>query len=326
MIVEKKRTTYMCPLCSARNPQKAESQMLTTDEKRAMPFMGNPERPLAPIRLGCAGWSYKEWIGPLYDPDKSMLQQYSSVFDIVEIDSSFYKFPERGTILGMARYTPRHFLFTAKMNKKFTHELRMRLDERAQTELDAFCELFDPLLAQDKLAAMLIQLPPSLKRNDALLEGFLAALPRRYSYSIEFRHPSWLESQTWSILTKYRTAYCIVDEPLLPPEVHVTSDLAYIRWHGRGDRLWYDYRYTEDELTDWLPKVKEVRGNTKQVVGIFNNHFRGYAPENCIQMMEMLGTADEKHETALKRIQDHIEGRYTSGSEESMTLDRFAGP
>jgi uncharacterized protein YecE (DUF72 family) len=286
----------------------------------------NPERPSTPVRLGCAGWSYKEWIGPLYDPDKSMLQQYSSIFDTVEIDSSFYKFPEKGIILGMTRYTPRGFLFSAKLNKKFTHELRLRLDEDAQTELDSFCELFDPLLHQDKMACMLVQLPPSLKRNDDLLEGFLAALPRRYDYVVEFRHPSWLELSTWAILSKYNAAYCIVDEPLLPPEVHVTSDIGYVRWHGRGDRLWYDYRYTQDQLTDWLPKIEEVRTNTKQTLGIFNNHFRGYAPENCIQMMKMLGLAEEKHDVALKRIQDHIEGRVTHPAQEKMTLDRFTNP
>ncbi len=253
-----------------------------------------------------------------------MLQQYSSIFDTVEIDSSFYKFPDKGTILGMTRYTPRGFLFSAKMNKRFTHELRLKLDESAQTELDSFCELFDPLLAQDKLACMLIQLPPSLKRKDDLLEEFLAALPRRYNYSMEFRHPSWLEPRTWTTLSKYKVAYCIVDEPLLPSEVHVTSDIGYIRWHGRGERLWYDYRYTHDQLTEWLPKVEEICANTKRTLGIFNNHFRGYAPENCIQMMKMLGLADEKHEATLKRIQDHIEGSLASTTEERVTLDRFS--
>lgn len=288
--------------------------------------MDNPEKPPTAIRFGCAGWSYKEWIGPLYDPDKSMLRQYSSVFDTVEIDSSFYRFPEKGTILGMTRYTPRGFLFSAKLNREFTHELRLRLDEDAQRKLDSFCELFDPLLSRDKMACMLVQLPPSLKRNDDLLEGFLATLPRRYDYAVEFRHPSWLESSTWAILTKYNAAYCVVDEPLLPPEVHVTSDIGYIRWHGRGDRLWYDYRYTQDQLTDWLPKIEEVRTNTKQTIGIFNNHFRGYAPENCIQVMKMLGLSEEKHDVTLKRIRDHIEGRFPHSSGEKMTLDRFTGP
>jgi len=281
------------------------------------------ERSLAPIRLGCAGWSYKEWVGPLYDSDKSMLRQYSSVFDTVEIDSSFYKFPEKGTVLGMARYTPLGFQFTAKMNKKFTHDLRLKITEDTQTELDSFCELLDPLLTQEKLACILIQLPPSLKRDNDVLEGFLAALPRRHRYVVEFRHPSWLESKTWATLAKYQAAYCVVDEPLLPPEVHVTSDIGYIRWHGMGDRLWYDYRYTEEQLTNWLPKIEEVRTNTKQTIGIFNNHFRGYAPENCIQMMKLLGLADKKHETTLKRIQDNIEGKALPKGQQEATLDQF---
>jgi len=282
-----------------------------------------PEHSLAPIRLGCAGWSYKEWVGPLYDTAQSMLRQYSSVFNTVEMDSSFYRFPDKGTILGMARYTPLGFRFTAKMNKKFTHDLRLKINEDAQSELDSFCELLDPLLTQEKLACILVQLPPSLKQDNGVLEGFLAALPRRYDYVVEFRHPSWLQSSTWATLAKYHAAYCIVDEPLLPPEIHVTSDIGYIRWHGRGDRLWYDYRYTKNQLTEWLPSIEEVRTNTKQTIGIFNNHFRGYAPENCIQMMKMLGLADEKHERTLERIQDHIEGKVPSQEKHEVTLDHF---
>jgi uncharacterized protein YecE (DUF72 family) len=126
-------------------------------------------------------------------------------------------------------------------------------------------------------------------------------------------------------LRKYQAAYCIVDEPLLPPEIHITSDIGYIRWHGRGQRPWYNYRYTKDQLTDWLPKIEEVRTNTKQTLGVFNNHFRGYAPENCIQVMKMLGLTSDKHETALKRIQDNIEGKGTPTNDEKMTLDRFTG-
>jgi uncharacterized protein YecE (DUF72 family) len=211
------------------------------------------------------------------------------------------------------------------MNKKFTHELRLKLDEKAQTELDSFCELFDPLLSQDKLACMLVQLPPSLKRDDDLLEEFLALLPRRFNYVVEFRHPSWLESSTWTTLSKYEAAYCIVDEPLLPPEVHITSDIGYVRWHGRGREPWYDYRYTNNQLTDWLPKIEEVRNNTKQSFGVFNNHFHGYAPENCIQMMKMLGLASDKHEQTLKRIEDHIESRVAHKNDERTTLDHFTG-
>src|SRR5271157_3591095 len=177
------------------------------------------------LYFGCAGWSYKEWVGPLYDPDKSMLQQYASVFDTVEINSSFYRPLDQGTILGLTKYTKRGFMFSAKVNRKFTHDLKLKLSEASTKELEEFVQLFDPLLTQDRLGCFLIQLPPSLKRNDGLLEDFLAALPHRYEYVVEFRHKSWMEDSTWRILSKYEAAYCIVDEPLLPPEVHVTSSI-----------------------------------------------------------------------------------------------------
>ena len=279
----------------------------------------------ARLYFGCAGWSYKEWIGPLYDPDKSMLQQYASVFDTVELNSSFYKSPDEGTILGLTRYTKRGFMFSAKINQKFTHDLRLKLNDETQGQLENFVQLFDPLLTQDRLGCFLIQLPPSLRRNNELLESFLAALPHRYDYVVEFRHKSWLDDNTWRTLSKYETAYCIVDEPLLPPEVHVTSPIGYIRWHGHGQRPWYNYRYTQQQLQDWVPKVKEIHENAKKTFGIFNNHFHGYAPENCVQIMDMLGIASDKHVKTLKRLQTHIE-RELAGLPLPGTLDEYTTP
>ena len=275
--------------------------------------------------LGCAGWSYKEWIGPLYDPDKSMLQQYSSVFDTVELDSSFYRPPDEGTILGLTKYTNRGFMFSAKIYRKFTHDLAMKLNEDAVTELEKFVQLFDPLLTQDRLGCFLVQLPPSLKKDNRLLEDFLAALPHRYDYVVEFRHKSWLDPESWRTLAKYKAAYCIVDEPLLPPEIHITSDIGYIRWHGHGERPWYDYQYTQNQLQEWLPRIKTVHENTKKTFGIFNNHFHGYAPENCLQIMGMLGLANTKQMKTLKRVQQHIE-RELAGLPPPGTLDAYATP
>jgi uncharacterized protein YecE (DUF72 family) len=277
------------------------------------------------LYFGCAGWSYKEWVGAFYDHGKSMLKQYSSVFDTVELDSSFYKAPDEGTILGLTRYTDRGFMFSAKMNRKFTHDLRLRLDEQTQDQLEAFVELFDPLLTQDRLGCLLVQLPPSLNRDDELLENFLAALPHRYDYVIEFRHESWMDDATWRILSKYQVAYCIVDEPLLSSAIHVTSPIGYIRWHGRGERPWYDYRYTPLQLRDWIPKIRDLQRNTEKTFGIFNNHFHGYAPENCIQTMKMLNIAQPKHDKYLKRLQNHIK-RELAGLPATGTLDQFTEP
>ena len=258
----------------------------------------------------------------MYDPDHSMLQQYASVFDTVELNSSFYKAPDEGTILGLTKYTNRGFMFSAKINQKFTHDLAMKLDEDAVSELEEFVQLFDPLLTQDRLGCFLVQLPPSLKRDDKLLEDFLAILPHRYDYVVEFRHKSWIVPESWKILAKYRAAYCIVDEPLLPPEVHITSDIGYIRWHGQGARPWYDYQYNQKQLQDWVPKVKAIQENTKKTFGIFNNHFHGYAPENCLQIMNMLGIANSKQIKTLNRVQQHIE-REAAGLPPAGTLDSY---
>jgi len=274
------------------------------------------------LYFGCAGWSYKEWVGPLYDRDKSMLQQYASVFDTVEINSSFYRPLDEGTILGLTKYTKRGFMFSAKINRKFTHDLRLKLSEASTEQLEEFVQLFDPLLTQDRLGCFLVQLPPSLKRNDGLLEGFLAALPRRYDYVVEFRHKSWMDENTWRILSKYQAAYCIVDEPLLPPEIHITSDIGYIRWHGHGERPWYDYRYSQQQLQDWVPQIKKVQENTKKTFGVFNNHFHGYAPENCVQTMEMLGIATSPQLKTLKRVHEYIE-RELAGLPPAGTLDQY---
>jgi len=273
--------------------------------------------------FGCAGWSYKEWNGPFYDPGKSMLQQYAAVFDTVELNSSFYREPDVGTIMGLTRNTKRGFMFSAKINQKFTHDLRLKLNEDSQEEFEHFVQLFDPLLTQDRLGCFLIQLPPSLKRNNRLLEDFLAVLPHRYDYVVEFRHKSWMDDSTWRLLSKYQAAYCIVDEPLLPPETHVTSSIGYIRWHGHGERPWYDYRYSQQQLQDWIPKIKEVQENTKKTFGIFNNHFHGYAPENCIQTMQMLGIATPTQVKTIKRLQSYID-RELAGLPPAGTLDQYA--
>ncbi|HKM77673.1 MAG TPA: DUF72 domain-containing protein, partial [Candidatus Bathyarchaeia archaeon] len=132
----------------------------------------------------------------------------------------------------------------------------------------------------------------------------------------------WMDDATWPILSKYEIAYCIVDEPLLLPELHITSPIGYIRWHGHGEHPWYNYRYTDQQLREWIPKIREVAKNTSKTYGIFNNHFHGYAPENCLQMMQMLGLSHPNHQKTLRRVQTYIE-REQAGLPPVGTLDEF---
>jgi uncharacterized protein YecE (DUF72 family) len=254
------------------------------------------------ILLGTSGWSYKESEEILYQKAETRkLRAYSQVFKTAEIDSTFYRYPSKGTVMGWLKYSPSDFVFTAKLPKLITHDKALGLKESVKADLEAFLELMRPLQLGGKLVCLLIQLPPKYSFNPRSLEDFFELLDPVFKYAVEFRNLSWMRSETWQLLEKHDVAYTIVDEPLLPPEVHLTADFAYFRWHGRGETPWFDYRYSKGELEAWFPKVEEVAGKVKKVVGYFNNHFHGYAPENCLYLIERLGLLSEEQKKAKQR-------------------------
>ena len=276
------------------------------------------------ILLGTSGWSYREWIGPFYKKkEKSMLSAYSKVFKTVEINSTFYRYPSKGMAMGWLKYSPTDFIFVAKLPKLITHEKKLSLVEGVDDDLKRFCELMEPLHLNGKLGCVLIQLPPRFGFNLDLMEDFFKVLPTNIKFAVEFRDLSWMRGETWRLLKKYKVAYTIVDEPLLPPEVHVTSKIAYFRWHGRGTRPWYNYRYSIDELKPWVPKVKEVAGKVETVYGYLNNHYHGYAVENCLQVLEMLGALTPKQAEAKATAERYLE---IPIKVKTPTLEAFAEP
>jgi len=249
------------------------------------------------IVLGTCGWSYEEWVGNFYEKSgsQSKLRAYSKVFKTVEIDSTFYRNPSKGTVMGWLKYSPSDFVFSAKLPQTITHEKILGLKKDVKADLEIFLDLMRPLQLGGKLACLLIQLPPKYSYNPKNLEAFFQMLDPTFRYAVEFRNLTWLlpSTETFPLLKQYGVAYTIVDEPLLPPEVHLTADFAYFRWHGRGEDIWFDYRYSEEELQPWIAKIEETAKNAKKVYGYFNNHYHGYAPENCLHMLEKLGLLSE---------------------------------
>ena len=254
------------------------------------------------IFLGTSGWSYKEWEGNFYakKSGETKLRAYSRVFKTAEIDSTFYRNPSKGTVMGWLKYSPSDFIFTAKLPKTITHDNMLGLKKDVKTELEVFLELMRPLRLGGKLACLLIQLPPKYTYNLGNLESFFQMLDPTFRYAVEFRNITWLlpETKTFELLDKYQVAYTVVDEPLLPPEVHLTTDFAYFRWHGKGENIWFDYQYNDEELESWIPKLQETASKVKKIYGYFNNHFHGYAPENCLQLIERLGLSSEEQKEA----------------------------
>lgn len=277
------------------------------------------------LRFGCSGWDYQEWIGPFYrNATESKLRAYARVFDTVEINSTFYRVPSPGMVQGWTRFTPEDFVFAAKVPQTVTHDRLLDVARGADKDLHAYAELMRPLLEAGKLGPLLLQLPPRLRFEETTIHRFLDTLPRAFTFALEPRNKSWMTMEAFDLLRSTGVAYTIVDEPLLPPDLHVTSSLAYVRWHGHGSDPWYNYRYSEDELTSWVPRVQQVAGQAETVFGFFNNHFHGYAPENCLQILRMLGVQSQDQARALGRIENfRKQASHAEARTRSLTLEDF---
>ena len=186
------------------------------------------------ILIGTSGWDYDDWVGPFYRDEKHKLAQYCRVFPTTEINSTFYSLPTPSLSGGLARATPRGFVFSAKLYKGITHEKKLNPKLGVDVLLREYFNAIEPLKRSGKLGPILIQMPPRPRKDFPYFEDFLSLLPENFKYAVEFRDHSWLDDGVFKLLEKYGVAYVIVDEPLLPPIVKVTSDIAYIRWHGRG--------------------------------------------------------------------------------------------
>ncbi len=240
------------------------------------------------LLLGTCGWDYPEWVGRVYPPrgvaDK--LRFYTRLFPIVEVDSTFYRLPPPSVAASWARRTPSSFRFAAKFPRTITHDLRL-VD--TDPELAKFLEVLRPLRDAGKFVAALLQLPPSLSFEPAIVRRFYASLPRDLPVAVEFREGSWLVPESYALLREFGLAHVVVDGPHLPIVLEVTAPFAYVRWHGHGRRIWYDYTYSAEELSAWVPRLHELERKATTVYGFFNNHFRGDAAVNCRTLAEELG-------------------------------------
>ena len=254
------------------------------------------------IRIGPAGWSYKDWEGIVY-PQKpgskfDPLAYLARYFDTIEINSSFYRPPTASTTnlwIERVSHNP-NFVFTAKLNRLFTHERGKATDEDEKE----FREGMEPMTAAGKLGALLLQFPWSFKNTDEdrtylfkLLQRF-----RDFPLVLEIRHSSWNTPAIYESLAETGVGICNIDQPLfsksIKPAAISTSPIGYIRLHGRNYQDWfrdkaprddrYNYLYTVDQLDPWIDRIKAIAKKTKETYVITNNHFRGQAVVNALEM------------------------------------------
>ena len=253
------------------------------------------------ILIGTSGFSYQDWKGPFYPeklPAREMLPFYSTVFSAVEINSTYYAIPLPQNMEAMIQKTEGKMDFVVKANQEMTHHR-----EKMEKSVPPFLEALRPLQDHKVLGCVLLQFPFSFHHNpnnqDYLtqLKDRLANIP----LVVEFRNRDWIKDQTFDFLRKNGIGYCCVDEPdlpgLPPPIVEATSSIAYVRFHGRNKTKWwkhekaeerYDYEYSEEELKEWVTKIKKLSQQVEKLYAFFNNHPGGKAPRNAQMMMKLL--------------------------------------
>ena len=256
------------------------------------------------IRIGPAGWSYKDWEGVVYPPHGSKfdhLAYLAQFFDTIEINSPFYRIPPATHAKSWVRRVAanEHFRFTTKIFRGFTHET----EALAKDDVKAFRNYLDPLMDADRLGAILIQFPWSFKNSPEsrkkLTALFKAFAP--YPKSLEVRHATFEDPDFYAFLDEHDVSWVNVDQPLfsdsVKPAATVTGPLAYARFHGRNYQKWfahdeswerYNYLYSDEELAPWVDKIQEMSKKRDTYV-ITNNHFRGQAILNAGDLKESLG-------------------------------------
>ena len=250
--------------------------------------------------LGTSGWSYDEWVGKLY-PTRATpkLRYYSSIFSTAEIDSTFYAYPKPDTILGWARTTPPGFKFSLKLPQIITHTKTLQNAEKDTTK---FLDLIRPMLHANKIGLVLIQLPPSFSiKYHTTLENFFKILSPDFKYAVEFRHKSWEDTKTWELLAGYNISSVITESPL-ELEVRATSDAIFIRYHGRGKKVWYDYRYSEEEMKGIAQDFKKITQKSRLVFAYFNNHYDANAVENALELIELTTVLTPRQQEQLAKF------------------------
>jgi uncharacterized protein YecE (DUF72 family) len=270
------------------------------------------------IRIGTAGWSYKDWEGVFYPAGMQQRRQHpldllAQCFDMVEINTSFYgHIKPHIAKLWVRRATAVNpkFMFTAKLHRSFTHnplavmEPTSAASIRPNDEDEQLArEGLEALAGEGKLGALLIQFPVSFK-NTSLNREYVEQLARQfieYPRVVEVRHDSWNNPETINYFTRRNIAFCNIDQPLIGRSIgateHVTSPLGYVRLHGRNYDQWfeaekphdrYNYLYSEVELNGWKEKIERIAHKAEVTYVVANNHYEAKGGVNALQLKHML--------------------------------------
>ena len=233
------------------------------------------------VRIGTSGWDYPHWRERFYPeglPQSRWLEYYAERFDTVELNSSFYRQPERATFERWRRAVPDDFVYAVKLNRYLTHIKRLDVDRAT------VARSYDTMAGLGpKAAVVLVQLPARFRFDKERVARFFATVaPRRKRHALEPRDASWLTDEAIAVLRERRVALCIIDTPKWPTRSAVTADFVYVRFHGQT-RL-YGSSYDDASLTGWAERIRAWRDAGLDVYAYFNNDEQAYAPRDALRL------------------------------------------
>ncbi len=256
------------------------------------------------LRIGPAGWAYKDWNGIVYPAGLKSPEQLTFLavyFDTVEINTSFYNPIAAATAEKWSEQVasnPR-FRFTAKIWKAVTHD---RAPDQQRDNI--IREGFAPLLAANQLGALLLQFPSSFHHSSENV-AYVASLRDRFRdfpLVLEVRHNSWNQPGILETLEDLEIGICNIDQPLfrnsLAPGIRTSGLIGYVRLHGRNYQNWwkenhhagerYDYLYSIDELDPWIDRIRTIDLRANDTYVIANNHYLGKAVVNAVELISVI--------------------------------------
>jgi len=244
------------------------------------------------LRVGTSGFSYQDWVGTVYPETLKKTQwfdYYATVFNTVEINSSFYAIPSKKTIDSLCRRAPKGFLFTMKVYQEITH--------KGNTEpLPQMLDAVSTIPENGHGLMLLLQFPYSFHKtpeNISYLQKVLEAIP--FEKAVEMRHPAWFDEDLVRISQDFGFVPVSLDSPYL--KKIIPTQTLYMRFHGRNTEKWwqheeayerYDYLYSKQELTELVKEIKETRSD--RYLLYFNNHYQGKAFKNAQMLLELWNT------------------------------------
>lgn len=239
------------------------------------------------IRIGCSGWQYRHWRGLFYPeklPQRCWFDHYASVFDTVELNTSFYHLPKPETFDKWRGQAPAGFRYAVKASRFITH----------MKKLKDCAEPLDTILTRarrlgEALGPILYQLPPRWAFDGERLLAFLALLPRDLVHVFEFREPSWMAEEVLDLLDAHGIAYCAHDMIGMKAPRRATGPAAYVRFHGGTGK--YRGRYKEEMLLDWSDWLAGQARAGRDVWAYFNNDIGGAAIDDALTLRAMVAQA-----------------------------------